>query len=137
MTIAHAPAAEAVTSYRDLIAWQRAMALVCLTYEQTALLPTDERFGLISQMRRCAVSIPSNIAEGWGRRSTDEYLRFLMISCGSVHELSTQAEICSSLNYSGEWNRLLDGCQECGRIINGLITAKKRRKEAAPPKTKG
>lgn len=116
-----------VQSYRDLIAWQKGMDIVCTTYALTANLPGDERFGLVAQMRRCAVSIPSNIAEGWGRRSSADYVRFLQMACGSVHELSTQSEICTRLGYRGKWSALDQQCQQLGRIINGLINAIKRK----------
>jgi four helix bundle protein len=116
-----------VRSYRDLTAWQKGMDLVTATYTETTNLPAEERFGLTMQMRRCAVSIPSNIAEGWGRRSQPDYLRFLKMACGSTHELCTQSEICKRLNMPGNWDRLLDTANEVGRIINGLINAIERR----------
>jgi four helix bundle protein len=74
-----------VNSYRDLIAWQKAMDTVCLTYELTRLLPIEEKYGLMAQMRRCAGSVPSNVAEGWGRQQGADYLRFLFMARGSVH----------------------------------------------------
>lgn len=125
-------AAVAVESYRDLIAWKKSMELVRKVYQQTNLLPGDERFGLVSQMRRCAIGIPSNIAEGWGRHHGSEYVRFLQFSRGSTFELSTQAEICVRLGYQGEWSQVLDACNEIGRILNGLITAVQRRVDQQP-----
>ena len=110
-----------INSYRDLIAWRKGIELVKFTYQETAELPDDERFGLVVQMRRSAVSIPSNIAEGWGRHTRRDYVRFLHIARGSVFELCTQAEICRELQLSGRWLDLVDKAEEVGRIINGLI----------------
>ena len=114
-----------IRSFRDLIAWQKGMDLVCMTYEMTKLLPPEERYGLQSQMRRAAISIPSNVAEGWDR-STGDYLRHLQIARGSTHELSTQAEACDRLGFSGEWPALVDAIEEDARILNGLIAAIER-----------
>jgi four helix bundle protein len=91
-----------INSYRDLIAWQRGMSLVLAVYRVTETMPVAEKFGLTSQMRRCAVSIPSNIAEGYGRESTNDYLRFLCVARGSPFELRTQYEISQSLGYLPE-----------------------------------
>lgn len=87
-----------VRSYRDLLAWQKAVMLVELVYRMSARLPVDERFGLTSQLRRAAVSILSNIAEGHGRESTKEFTRFISIARGSLAELETQLEIALRLN---------------------------------------
>src|SRR5262245_9388575 len=116
-----------VNSYRDLIVWQKGMDLVCAVYEQTKLLPADERFGLVVQLRRCAVSIPSNIAEGWGRHQGAEYIRFLFIARGSTYELSSQAEICMRLGYAGDWDTILASCDETGRLLHGLIKSVQHR----------
>lgn len=88
-----------VTSYRDLLVWQKAMSIVTEVYSLTQTFPASEIYGLISQIRRSAVSIPSNIAEGYGRHSTGDYKRFLQIAVGSLFELQTQIEIASNLNY--------------------------------------
>jgi len=85
-------------SYKELLVWQKSMMLVSKIYELTRKLPEDERFGLISQMRRSSVSIPSNIAEGWGRLSRKNYIQFLRISRGSLYELETQILITKQLN---------------------------------------
>jgi four helix bundle protein len=79
----------AVRTYRDLVAWQKAMDLVTLIYRESAVMPDSERFGLTNQMRRSAVSIPSNIAEGHGRQSRADYLKHLRIARGSLGELAT------------------------------------------------
>lgn len=86
-----------VKSYRDLIVWQRAMELVTDVYHFTNDFPKSEIFGLTSQIRRCVVSIPSNIAEGYGRHSTSDYVRFLQVATGSLYEFQTQLEISRNL----------------------------------------
>ena len=110
-------------SFRDLIAWQKSMTLVTQIYSITRDFPDDERFGLTSQIRRSAVSVPSNIAEGYGRNSTRDYVRFLQIASGSLYELQTQLEIGSNLGYLAGQNfqTALDSSNEVGRILSGLI----------------
>jgi len=115
-----APARRIVT-FRDLVAWQRAMELAEAVYRLTALLPSDERFGLTSQLRRAAVAIPSNIAEGYSRQSRQDYLRFLRMSRGSLSELSTQIEIARRVELCDPGQQLLDLIEEVGRILNALI----------------
>ena len=89
-----------VRHYRELIVWQKAMDLVMRVYEATECFPQRELFGLTNQLRRAAVSIPSNIAEGQGRNTTADFLRFLSIARGSLQELETQILIASRLRYS-------------------------------------
>lgn len=86
-------------SYRELVVWQRSMELVREIYALTASFPKEERFGLTVQMRRAAVSIPSNIAEGFVRKNTKEFIQFLLIAFGSAAELETQLEIAEMLGY--------------------------------------
>ncbi|QQV04208.1 MULTISPECIES: four helix bundle protein [Chryseobacterium] len=86
----------------DLKVWSKSMTLVKEVYLVTADLPNDERFGLISQIRRCAVSIPSNIAEGAGRNSKNEFYQFLGIAFGSTYELQTQLQLLIDLNFISE-----------------------------------
>jgi four helix bundle protein len=86
-------------SYKDLVAWQRAMELVTATYKSTAGFPKEEQFGLTSQLRRAAVSIPSNIAEGQGRLSEKEFRYFLGQARGSLMEVETQFQIAQNLGY--------------------------------------
>lgn len=118
-----------VKSFRNLVAWEKAMALVCQTYRATTQLPEAERFGLAAQMCRSAVSIPSNIAEGQGRSTTTDFLRFLQMARGSAHELSTQAEICIRLGYQGDFVSLVELSEEITRVLNGLIaTLRAKRK---------
>jgi len=117
------------TNYRDLIAWQRAMSLAELAYRATNAMPREEQYGLTSQMRRAAVSIPSNIAEGEGRRSVGQFLHLLGIAYGSLRELETQALLANRLGFiSDDQNReLTDGCAEVGRLLNGLMKSLRSR----------
>lgn len=86
-------------NFRDLEIWKDSISLVKGIYELTSTLPDTEKFGLISQMNRCSVSIPSNIAEGCSRDSQKDFIRFLQISLGSAFELETQLEICIELDF--------------------------------------
>ncbi|TYZ07018.1 four helix bundle protein [Hymenobacter lutimineralis] len=88
--------------FRDLKIWQKAMLITKLTYQCCALFPPDERFGLTSQMRRAAVSIPSNIAEGAGRGSAKDFGQFLSIATGSAYELETQFLLAAEFGYIDE-----------------------------------
>jgi four helix bundle protein len=88
-----------MNTIRDIKVWQKAMEFVTLLYKSTSNFPVEELYGITSQMRRSAVSIPSNIAEGFGRKSTNEFKRFLQISMGSLFELQTQLEISKNLGY--------------------------------------
>ncbi|MDR1436653.1 MAG: four helix bundle protein [Candidatus Symbiothrix sp.] len=89
-------------THKNLIVWQKGLLLVKLLYQYTQLFPKEELFGLTSQMRRCAVSIPSNIAEGFGRHSGKELLQFLNIALGSASELETQLIISNELAFLPE-----------------------------------
>lgn len=111
-----------VLNYRELIAWQKAIDLVEEVYRTSALFPKEECFTLTQQIRRAAVSIPSNIAEGQGRFSTKEFVHFLSIAHGSLREVETQAIIAQRLAYIGEpmANKILNLAGEVGRIVNGL-----------------
>jgi four helix bundle protein len=108
-----------VKSYRELIAWQKAMDYVILVYRATANFPREELYGLVSQLRRAVVSIPSNIAEGRGRQSTRELLNFLSIAYGSLNESQTQVLIAERLNYldGQQAAQLLEASHEVGRLI--------------------
>ena len=120
-----------IKSYRELIAWQKAMKLVTRIYELTKAFPREEIYGLTSQIRRAAVSIPSNIAEGQGRDSRKEFLHHLSIAYGSLMETETQILIAESLNYlkSVEVNLILEKTAEAGRIINGLSRSLKQKSD--------
>ncbi len=111
-----------IQSYRQLIAWQKAMELVKLVYEMSDDFPADERFGLTSQIRKAVVSIPSNIAEGQGRNSTKEFINHLSIAYGSLMETETQTLVAEMRNYSTPEKRgsVMEKSSEVGRLINGL-----------------
>ena len=108
--------------YQELIAWQKAMDLVAAVYGVSADLPTDERFGLTSQIGRAAVSIPSNIAEGHARSSTKDFARFVDIALGSVAEVETQLMLTVRLNFisASAVDPVLTLAGEVGRIAHGL-----------------
>ena len=110
-------------SYRDLIAWQKSMDLVEEIYRMTKLLPKEEIFGLINQLRRAAISIPSNIAEGNTRSSQKEYVRFLSIARASEAEIETQLEICVRIGYLNEEqiSEPLALCIEVGKMLYSMI----------------
>lgn len=112
-------------SYQDLVAWQKAMDLVAETYRFTRSFPKEEVYGLTSQLRRAAVSIPSNIAEGQGRRGAGEFKHFLRVALGSTMELETQVMIAERLRYveSDSTNAILRETAEVGKILNGLIAS--------------
>ncbi len=110
-------------SYKDLVAWQKAIAFVTAIYRVTARFPANELYGLTSQLRRAAVSVPSNIAEGQGRNTKGEFRQFLGQARGSLLEIETQLLIAENLGYLEklEAERLLAGCGEVFRIVNGLM----------------
>ena len=110
-------------SYKDLKIWQKGIEIVMLTYEVSSNFPQVEQFGLTSQMRRCAVSIPSNIAEGWGRDSNKSFVQFLKIARASLLELETQLHISVLLNYLEEEKeeKLVSLLIEESKMINSFI----------------
>ena len=118
-----------IKTFRDLLVWQKSMALVTDVYRASGEFPAHERFGLSSQIRRCAVSIPSNIAEGFGRHSTTDYIRFLTIANGSLYELQTQVEIALNLRYmeNNIYDTLHEQTREIERMMSSLIKSLKRR----------
>src|SRR5271167_4356127 len=114
-----------ISSYKDLVVWKKSMALVTEVYAATARFPREESFGLTSQLRRSAVSVPSNIAEGQGRATKGEFVQFLAHARGSLFELETQVLIAGELGYlpSECQGRLGEKVQEIARILNGLLTS--------------
>jgi len=112
----------ALKDYRELIVWQRAVDLVEMVYRMTAGFPKTEVYALTSQIRRAAVSIPSNVAEGQGRRTTRDFLYFLSVANGSVKEVETQVIVSERLGYLDEpkKSQLIDLTTEVGRLISGL-----------------
>ena len=121
-------------TYRELVAWKKAMDLVQAVYDLTRSFPLDERFGLTSQLRRAAVSIPPNVAEGQGRRSESEFSRFISIAYGSLRELETQLMICVRLGYiqQRDGDSVLDIAGEVGRLLNGLLKAVRHEGDRQP-----
>ena len=115
-------------SYRDLIAWRKAMRLVTDIYGATRAFPREELYGLTNQLRRAAVSVPSNIAEGQARFSRREFHHFLSLARGSLVEMETQLQIAENLGYlrAAETGPLLAEAAELGRVLNGLIASVKR-----------
>lgn len=114
-----------VKTYKDLMVWQKAMDLTEEIYRLVKFLPREETYSLSDQMRRAVVSIPSNIAEGQGRTSTKELLRFLTVARGSQTELETQLQICIRLNYISENQAMtsLNLCDEINKMLNSFITS--------------
>ena len=112
-----------IQSHRDLVAWQKAVELGLQIYDVTKSFPSDERFGLVSQLRRGGVSVASNIAEGYGRASTSDYLRFLRVARGALFEVDTQLIFAMRLGFveAAKYEELEAKCRECGRILAGLI----------------
>ena len=111
--------------YRDLIVWQKAMALARFAYAHSTALPKSEAYGLISQIRRAAVSVPSNIAEGHGRLTDLQFRHFLGNARGSVYELRTQFELAADLGFIDRkpMQELMGQAEEVMRLINGLIAS--------------
>jgi four helix bundle protein len=109
--------------YRRLAVWEKGHKLVLAVYASTATFPRDESFGLVSQIRRAAISIPSNIAEGCGRSGDGELRRFLFIAMGSANELEYQLFLARDLNYiqGSDYDALSGGLGEVKRMLSGLI----------------
>lgn len=114
-----------VKNYQELIVWQKAMDMVEAVYNASRSFPREEIYGLTSQIRRAAVSIPSNIAEGQGRRTTSDFLRHLSIAHGSLREVETQIMIAERLGYiaKAELVELMNRAGEVGRLLNGLMSS--------------
>jgi four helix bundle protein len=112
-----------VRSYRDLVVWKKAIDLVAEIYNCTRSFPKEETYGLVAQLRRAAVSVPSNIAEGHARVSTGEFRQFLGHALGSVVEIETQILIAERLAYihSNDSNSLIHHTEEIGKMLNALL----------------
>jgi four helix bundle protein len=123
-------------SYRDLLVWQKAIELAILIYQLSDGFPRTEIYGLTSQIRRASVSIPSNIAEGYGRGSRKEYLQFLFVAQGSLKELETQTILSERLNYAtaAQADRILSESEVVGKMLGSLIRSL-RPKTAGKAKT--
>jgi four helix bundle protein len=112
-------------SYKELLAWQHSMQLVSSIYRATKLFPREEVYGLTSQLRRSAVSVPSNIAEGQGRATRGEFLQFLGHARGSLFEVETQLILAGELGYlpSSDVSQLLNKMTRVAQLLNGLISS--------------
>lgn len=119
-----------MNTFRDLLIWQKSMNLVTEIYQLTNSFPKEEIYGLSSQIRRCSISIPSNIAEGYGRDGNNDYLRFLNISISSLFEMQTQLEISFNLKYITEYqfNKINGESREIERMLSSFIRKIKGRK---------
>jgi four helix bundle protein len=117
-----------ITHFQQLEVWQEAHKLVLNVYQVTNEFPPDERFGLISQMRRAAISVPANIAEGFKRRGIREKIRFYNISEGSLEELKYFFILSNDLGYIPSNSDLMQKSEVVGRLLNGLISSTERRK---------
>ena len=119
------PGKSGVKSYRDLVAWQKGMDLAGLVYRATTRFPSEERFGLVAQMRRAAVSVPANVAEGFGRGGRADFRRFVLMARGSLFELQTHGELARRLGWlKGKTLTLLrQDSRELDAILRGLIRA--------------
>lgn len=115
--------------FRDLLAWKKSMALAKDVYRATEQLPSKETFGLQSQMRRAAVSVPSNIAEGHGRLDDGNFRQFLAVARGSLFELQTQLELAHDLAYLAkvDFTALMRDSEEVARVLNGLLAVLDRK----------
>ena len=120
---------EALASYRRLKVWQEAKRLTVAIYRATSEFPADERFGLVNQLRRAAVSVPSNIAEGQARNTPSEMIRFCSIALGSLAEIETQLLIAVDLGFGDPdtLNDLLAQAEEISRMLHGLIRSNRSR----------
>ena len=121
---------QVIKSYRDLVVWQRSMDLVTMCYRLARRLPDTERYGLVSQMQRSSVSVPANIAEGYGRRQLGDYLQHLSIANGSLKEVETHLVIAVRLSYltDTEIAPALKLADETGRMLNSLMSRLRQRK---------
>ena len=124
-----------IQSYKDLIVWQKAMQMTEMVYSMVKKLPKEETYALSDQMRRAAVSIPSNIAEGYGRNSKKEYIQFLSIAKGSGYELETQMILTIRIGYVTEQEILpiMNLLTEIGKIINSMISKLKTNPKSLTP----
>ena len=125
----------AVRDYCDLVVWQKAMDLVEMVYRMTRAFPKEEMYGLSIQLRRAAVSVPSNIAEGQGRHTTRDFLHFLGVAHGSLKEVETRVLIARRLNYVPEQQQTTFAAlaSEVGRLMNGLTASLRKKERRAPP----
>ncbi len=123
-----------ITSYKDLDAWKLSIRVTRFVYRASEKFPSDERFGLTSQIRRASVSVASNIAEGWGRGTTTDYARFLRMARGSLYEVETQCVIARELGFMDEqvYEATNEVISECGRVLGGLLRSIETKATSTP-----
>jgi len=126
-----------IRTFRDLLVWQKAMSLVTEIYGVSRAFPKEEVYGLTAQIRRAAISIPSNLAEGYARRSRVEYGRFVQIACGSLYELQTQLEIATNLGYLTRlgFEALFEKSREIERMLSSLHQKLAQPKQGTSPRS--
>lgn len=119
-----------IRNYKDLISWQKGHELVILVYKITENFPAEEKFGLVGQMRRAAVSVTSCIAEGFSRKTNKDKLQFYKIATGSLTELDNQLTISRDIHYlkANDYEYISNLINECGKLINGLCQATQQNK---------
>ena len=125
-------------TFKDLVAWQKSFAFSVRMYEVSQRFPREERYGLTAQLRRASVSIPSNVAEGYSRDTTRDYIRFLWMARGSLAECETQLLICKQLRLASAEaiDGLLRDVSEINRIMTALIKSLKKKMHEAPGDTR-
>lgn len=118
-----------MNNYKELAVWQKAVNLAVEIYKPTSHFPDTEKFGLTNQIRRAATSVSANIAEGWGRGTTKEYIHFLMVARGSLMELETHSIIARGLGFMNQeqLNETSGKIEEIAKMLNGLIQSLKGR----------
>ena len=121
--------------FRNLEAWQKAFSLAASVYTETTRFPASEAYGMASQLRRCAVSVASNIAEGSNRRTTKDFIKFLFIARGSLAEMETQILLSGEIGLIANIGEHLAAINEVGRLLNGLIRSLTRKTEAGKART--
>jgi four helix bundle protein len=121
--------AAVIRSYKDLVVWQQAVELVVACYSATKIFPSSEVYGLVSQIRRCAASIPANIAEGHGRENTGSFVQFLRIAQGSLKELETHLIVAQRVGYLDvEVRKTLDTqCEDIGKMLRSMVRSLQQR----------
>lgn len=126
----------ATRTYRDILVWQRAMDLVEAAYKMSDRFPEEERFGLTSQLRRAAVSVPANIAEGYGRTHRGDYLHHLSIARGSLAELETHVAIAVRLGFAKREDALLvwEIAQDVGKMLRSMVQTMQQADAGKKPK---
>jgi four helix bundle protein len=123
-----------IRDYKELDVWKKSVALTTELYKLTSQFPDTERYGIVSQVRRAATSIPANIAEGWGRGSRREYIQFLTIARGSLMELETHLIVSCNLHFltSDELTLVSKALKDIEKMLNRLINVLKTRKRREP-----